>query len=140
MHPSEVIQQELAKVIQIEVNLLRTRDSFKNLSPMVFSMTRRDLSRWHEQLPQWMHLNSLNSPELSTGVRRTVFLVHLFYLSANVLVARLAHCKMISSSLECDTECMFAASDGVIAARTAARILNLQLEDRSIFQRCWLCM
>lgn len=127
--------------MQIEANLLRTRDSFNNLSPLVLSTARRDLTLWYEQLPEWMYLDALIGPaELPPGIRRTVFLVHLFYLSANMLVARLAHNRAASSSSNYNDEDKAAASDGVVAARTAARILQIQLEERSIFQKCWNCM
>jgi hypothetical protein len=141
MAPSEIIQQELAKVVQIEANLLRTVESFRDISPPVFSSIRRDLEQWHEQLPQWMHLSALvESKDAAMGTRRTVFLVHLFYLSSHMLVARIAH--KVQNSLPAGREVeqvRTAASDGIVAARTASRILQLQLEEQSVFHRCWLC-
>ena len=139
--PKEIIQQQLAKVVQIEANLLRTVDGFKDISPQIFRSIRRDLNQWHDQLPLWMHLNALvKSCELPKGTRRTVFLVHLFYLSAHILVARLAHGKQGTSPprYEID-EVRTAAADGVLAARTASRILQLKLDEQTIYQRCWLC-
>jgi len=128
-------------VVQIEANLLLTVDSFNNLSPSIFSSTRKDLAKWHQQLPQWMHLDALMKPEeLPLGVRRTVFLVHLFYLTANMLVARLAHNRVSSSPLQYCNEETTAAGDGIMAAQTASRILQLQLDEQTIFQNCWLCM
>jgi hypothetical protein len=139
--PEEIIQQELDKVIQIEGNLLRTIDSFKDISPALFSSTRIDLARWSEQLPQWMCLSALvEANESTTEKRGIVFLVHLFYLSANMLIARLAHEQRHAPVPRYDIEeVRIAASDGVIAARTASRILQLQLHEGIILRRYWLC-
>lgn len=148
--PKETIQQELNKVVQIEANLLRTIDSFRDVyvSPALLSSTRRDLAQWHQQLPAWMHLSALVEPNGSAVVlRRTVFLVHLFYLSASILLARLAHGPQKSPAADgigilprYDTqEVRVAAGDGVQAARTAARILQLQMDEQTIYQRCWNC-
>lgn len=127
--------------MQIEANLLRTRESLNDLSPQVLGTSRRDLSQWHDQLPPWMHLKVLLEPnQLATGTRRVIFLVHLFYLPANILVARLAHGRASRSRPPYDDESQIAASDGVIAARTAARILQLQLDEQTVYQKCWLCM
>jgi hypothetical protein len=95
-----------------------------------------------------MHLSSLINPTGSVVIlRRTVFLVHLFYLSATILLARLAHSPQKLSSPEGIellprynlAEVRTAAGDGVHAARTAARILQLQMDEQAIFQRCWNC-
>lgn len=70
--PNETIQQELNKVVQIEANLLRTIDSFRGLSPVLLSSTRRDLVQWHQELPEWMHLSALlNSSGSDITIRRT---------------------------------------------------------------------
>lgn len=115
---------------------------------MLLSSTRRDLEKWHEELPGWMHLSSLINPDGSAVIlRRTVFLVHLFYLSATILLARLAHSPQKQPSPEASTllprynlaEVRTAAGDGVQAARTAARILQLQMDEQAVFQRCWNC-
>jgi hypothetical protein len=138
--PNEVIQQELNKVVQIEANLLRTIDSFRDISPALLSSTRRDLAQWHKELPAWMHLSALLDPNESATPRRTVFLVHLFYLSASILLARLAHGGQKSEVPRYDIEeVRMAAADGVHAARTTARILQLQMDEQAIFQRCWCC-
>lgn len=66
-------------------------------------------------------------------------LVHLFYLSANILIARLAHSVHMSTMSHHDIkEVKIATGEGVLASRTASRILQLQLDEQAIFQRCWL--
>jgi hypothetical protein len=139
--PEESIQQQLDKILHIEANLLRTIDSFRDLSPALFSSTRRDLAQWYEQLPQWMRLSALlEAAGSTTGKRRTLFSVHLFYLSTNMLVARLAHSERHSPLPRYDIEeVRTAAGDGVIAARTASRILQLQLDEQTVSQKYWLC-
>ena len=140
--PNEVIQQELNKVVQIEANLLRTIDSFRDISPALLSSTRRDLAQWYHELPAWMHLSALFDNNISaTSLRRNVFLVHLFYLSASLLLARLAHGGNKSEFPRYDIEeVRISAADGVHAARTTAHILQLQMDERAIFQRCWCCL
>ena len=95
-----------------------------------------------------MHLSSLINPAGSVVIfRRTVFLVHLFYLSASILLARLAHGAQKLPPADGTAllprydiaEVKIAAGDGVHAARTAARILQLQMDEQAVFQRCWNC-
>ncbi|KAF2103228.1 hypothetical protein NA57DRAFT_52754 [Rhizodiscina lignyota] len=133
----EIIQRELAKVVEIEANLLHTVKSFTNISPPIFSSIRGDLARWYQQLPDWMHLSALIGPDAEPNpLKRTVFLVHLFYLSANILVARLAQGNKESPAARYDIgEVRIAIGDGLLAARTAARILQLQLDEQTVFQR-----
>lgn len=72
--------------------------------------------------------------ESSADKRRTLFVVHLFYLSAIMLIARLAHGGRHSTVPRYDIEeVRVAAGDGVIAARTASRILQLQLDEGIVF-------
>lgn len=146
--PNETIQQELNKVVQIEANLLRTIRSFRELSPVLLSSTREDLAQWYQRLPDWMHLSALLDPIGDSMImRRTVYLVHLFYLSASMLLARLAHGAQQSVNIDPGAvlprydmeEVRVAAGDGVEAARTAGRILQLQMDEKAIFQRCWNC-
>lgn len=64
-----------------------------------------------------------------------------------MLLARLAHgaqqhprAETIPLRPRYDIEAVrTAAGDGVEAARTAARILQLQMDEHAIFQRCWNC-
>lgn len=127
--------------MHIEANLLYTVASFNNITTPLFTYIRSDLLTWYEGLPAWMHLGTLiESDSQPAGTRRTIFLVHLFHLSANILVARLAHEQLIESSMDARTEeLQTAVTDGLVAARTASRILQLQLNDQTIFQRCWCC-
>jgi len=139
--PAEIIQRELAKVVHIEADLLRAVASFTIVTTPLFAYIRMELLRWHEDLPVWMRLESLvKSDSHPAGTKRTIYLVHLFYLSANILVARLAR-KQLSGILPHgqNDEMMIAVGDGLVAARTAARILQLQLDDLTIYQRCWCC-
>jgi hypothetical protein len=139
--PSEIIQRELAKLVHVEAGLFHAVASSKGIPAPLFAQIRGDLLRWHEELPGWMHLGALvNSEVESVGTKRTIYLVHLFYLSANILVARLAHDQLSQSESQRQNEGMkTAVGDGLIASRTASRILQLQLDERTIFQRCWCC-
>lgn len=64
-----------------------------------------------------------------------------------MLLARLAHDAQKTHNNEVPVllpnyeaeEAKIAAGDGVEAARTAARILQLQMDEQAIFQRCWNC-
>ena len=133
--PNEVIQQQLNKVVQNEADLLRTIDSFRDISPALLISTRRDLAQWYKELPAWMHLSALLHPnESATPIRRTVFLVHLFCLSASILLARLAHGGQNSEVPRYNIqEVRMAAADGVHAARMTARIIQLQIDEQAIF-------
>jgi hypothetical protein len=141
MGPNETIQHQLNKVVQIEANLLHTIKISSEVSPALLTSTQWELAQWHEQLPSWMHLSAFIEPiESISGFRRAVFLVHLFYLSASILLARLAHGgqKSLPPQYEAE-ETRIAAVNGVHAARTAARILQLKIDEEALFQRCWCC-
>ncbi|KAF3009435.1 hypothetical protein E8E13_000527 [Curvularia kusanoi] len=144
MTSNETIQQQLNKVVQIEANLLRTINSFSTIAPGVLNTARKDLAQWHDELPDWMQISAiLKLTGQEAILRRTVFLVHLFYLSASILLARLAHgahTHSVAKSKELFPrydleEARTAAGDGVGAARTAARILRLQKAEGAVFQR-----
>jgi hypothetical protein len=139
--PLETIQQEMTKITVIKANLLRTVDSFADVTPATIRAVHHDLGQWQQQLPTWMRLVSLGLPNSPMDIKRVIYLVHLFYLSANILVARLAHQqKVVLTHPEENVELWDAVCDGVTAARTAARILHLQLIEGAIFKRCWLCV
>ena len=137
----DVIQQEMAKITLIKANLLRTIDSFREISPWTLRTIRQDLTQWYQQLPTWMHLSNLTATQdISETLRRIVYFVHLFYLSAHMLATRAVHGSQLYSNQPCFSEEMQdALKDGLIAARTTARILHIQLREGTIFRRCWLC-
>lgn len=61
-----------------------------------------------------------------------------------MLLGRLAHGasnieKTISSPRYDIEEVRIATADGVQSARTTSRILQLQMDEKAIFQRCWNC-
>lgn len=130
----------MVKVTVIKANLLQMLDKFNSISEATIRTIHENLKQWHRCLPHWMQLGSLLSPEAPvTDQTRVTFLVHLFYLSAVILVARVCYRgKSRSRDLLYNVEERMVIKQSLIAARTAARILRLQLSEGAVFQRCWL--
>jgi hypothetical protein len=109
-------------------------------------MLRDDLRSFHEDMPSGMTLNHLTlSSGIPSDLRRIVFYMHLFYMSALMLLYRLIlrhtdGVDYLTSAHVCPHEAQKAAGEGLLAAKTAARILHLLLTEGSVVRICWLSM
>jgi hypothetical protein len=113
-------------------------------SNTTIQMLRDDLSSFREEIPNGMTLNHLLlSTELPSDLRRNVFYMHLFYMSAYMLIYRLILRHGISHANSGDVgppEAHKAAGDGLMAAKHSARILHLLRSRSAILRICWLSM
>jgi len=108
---------------------------------------RAQLSRFHAQLPEWMTAANLlggNGGELMTTFRPVIFYVHLFYLSAMMLLARrlmIAYIPLdVLGKVDLPPEAQRAIEEGYQAAQMNASVMNLMLQEGKVVQVCWLCM
>jgi len=118
-----------------------------HLQPSAISAARLDLRKWHDELPRHMQISKLLDADLPPKTRFSLYFAHLFYLSAMMLLLRsiLSRCEgpeEAASTLNghVSREVFEAVSEGIGAARIAARILTQLLAEGAVFQRCWHSM
>jgi hypothetical protein len=145
--PEDMIRRECVKVSIIKAALLRRMPADSPVPEAITLDFRTQLSKFHADLPPWMGIASLVSGddgELMTQFRPVIFYVHLFYLSAMMLLAR----RLVIAYIPVDTvgrahlppEAQRAVEEGYQAAQTNASVMNLMLQEGKVVQVCWLCM
>jgi hypothetical protein len=142
-----MIRCECVKVSIIKAALLHRMPADTPVPEAVTLDFRTQLSRFHAKLPTWMGVASLvgdNDGELIRQFRPVIFYVHLFYLSAMMLLARrltIAYIPVdIVGRADLPPEAQRAVEEGYQAAQTNASIMNLMLQEGKVVQVCWLCM
>jgi hypothetical protein len=137
---SAMMQTEMLKIAAIKTNILRliTPDNVPDAT--VLDSIRMDLKTFHNQLPDWMNMDSLGLENQFVPMRQAVFYLHLFLLSAMQLLHRrmmaFHHQLSISVNIE-NTKAVI--RDGLVAAKMAARLLTLMHKDGYIVQAYWVC-
>ncbi|KAI4928432.1 uncharacterized protein J4E92_005918 [Alternaria infectoria] len=145
--PQDMIRRECVKVSIIKASLLHRLPSKAPVPENVTLEFRAQLSRFHAQLPDWMSVAALlrgDSSPLMATFRPVIFYVHLFYLSAMMLLAR----RLIIAYIPLDAvgivvlppEARRAIEEGYQAAETNASVMSLMLQEGKVVQVCWLCM
>jgi hypothetical protein len=145
--PEDMIRRECVKVSIIKAETLHRIPKFAPVpEDIVFHFNTR-LQEFHNQLPSWMSLGQLIANpdnDLMTKFRPVIFYVHLFYLSAMMLLARrlmVAHIALnASGKVSLPSVTLRAIQDGFLAAQNNAQVLESMLSDGQIVQVCWLCM
>jgi hypothetical protein len=117
------------------------------VSETIITGFRAELSTFHAQLPDWMslgHLLSNNENPLLVQFRPVIFYVHIFYLSAMMLLSRrliIAYVALdATGKVQLPKEARAAIQEGFQAARTNARLMGSMMTEGKIVQVCWLCM
>jgi hypothetical protein len=142
-----MIRRECVKVTIIKAWTLHRIPVTAPIPEDTISDFRTQLSTFHSQLPEWMSLGwliaSKESP-LMVQFRPLIFYVHLFYLSAMMLLSRRLVIAYISpdmtGKIQLPTEAHMAINEGFLAAHTNAKVLDAMLSEGKIVQVCWLCM
>ena len=136
----------------IHANMLHSLRSIKVFPYSPLKAWREELHRWHVDLPKIMQLHRLlDTKEINDNQRRIIFYMHLFYLSAILFKGRVVVGYIETSrsnatdnygkSLMHDTfEAKQAVLDGLQAARTIAKLLQILHSRDSVFKKCWLCI
>jgi hypothetical protein len=143
-----IAQEQMTAIGVITANILRDIFLRDELSMVTTREYRLQISDWFSNMPPIMHLDSLiRNSSLTVPQRRGIFLVHLNYLGALLLLYRrhVFHLATLhrDDPWEMDgdiTEALGYAKDAVDVATQSARILGLLLSERAIFKRCWLAI
>jgi hypothetical protein len=145
--PEDMIRQECVKVSIIKAEMLHRIPKNVPAVQDVVTEFRTRLSTFHSRLPDWMslsHMPAAGPNELMTQFRPVIFYVHLFYLSAMMLLSR----RLVIAYISLDTvgkvslppEARQAIEDGFVAAQTNASVMEMMLSEGKVVQVCWLCM
>lgn len=118
-----------------------------DLQVSAINAARLDLRKWHDELPPHMQISTLLVVDLPPNTRFSLYFAHLFYLSAMMLLLRsiLSRCEgpeeaALKLNGHGPREVCEAVSEGMGAARIAARIVNQLLAEGAVFHRCWHSM
>ncbi|KAF2124619.1 hypothetical protein P153DRAFT_123216 [Dothidotthia symphoricarpi CBS 119687] len=145
--PEDLIRLECVKVTIIKATTLHRLPATGYIQQATIAELRAQLSTFHAQLPTWMSLGSLLSHtegELMAQFRPVIFYVHLFYLSAMMLLSRrliLAYVALdANGKVPLTSEARQGIEEGFMAAQTNARVMELMLSEGKVVQVCWLCI
>jgi hypothetical protein len=145
--PEDMIRRECVKVSIIKAETLHRIPKLAPVPEYIVSHFNTRLQVFHEELPAWMSLGELianQDNDLMTQLRPVIFYVHLFYLSAMMLLARrlvVAHVALdATGKVSLPTVANCAIRDGFLAAQTNAQVLESMLLECKVVQVCWLCM
>ena len=141
---------EMTKISILKAVILRMHLAFKDLTKLAVQAIMTDLKDWYDKLPQEMALATLAQSDLPHSVRRSIYYVHLLYLGAIMLLYRRVasqYNRSVAEGSDADGQQKFFeqlmldhAEQGVLAAKTSARILGLLLRQVGCFKRCWVVM
>jgi hypothetical protein len=145
--PEDMIRRECVKVSIIKAEMLHRIPKTAPVPRDIVLSFHTRLQEFHNQLPTWMSLSQLVANEPSdrmTQLRPVIFYVHLFYLSAMMLLSR----RLVIAYVALDatgevffpTEVRRAIQDGFEAAQSNAQVMALMVSEGKVVQVCWLCM
>ncbi|KAI0865038.1 hypothetical protein F4860DRAFT_510195 [Xylaria cubensis] len=145
---SEVVQTEMTKIAFIQAKILHMNLAFKYLAIEPLNSMIQDLQDWYHKLPPQMQLQSLSEQDIPVEARRSTYHVHLLYLGAHMLLFRRIVAEHVQTR-QPDTNVSplwHPSSDllsrqgpnALLAANSSARVVKLLLDEKGVFQRCWL--
>jgi hypothetical protein len=145
--PEDMIRRECVKVSIIKAEMLHRIPKTAPVPRNIVLSFHTRLQKFHDQLPTWMGLSQLLANEPSdrmTQLRPVIFYVHLFYLSAMMLLSRrlvIAYVALdATGEVSFPTEARRAIQDGFEAAQSNAQVMALMVSEGKVVQVCWLCM
>lgn len=126
--------------------------SFKGQSISSLESVMKELQDWYELLPADLQLTNLvqRGALLPDGVWVSICHIHLLHLGAIMLLHRRTVFQCMKTQrpdlddqnmVQPDRKLLIErSSEGVVAAKHSATILNLLMERGTVFKRCWLVM
>jgi hypothetical protein len=137
----------MTRISMLKADILRMHLAFKDLTDLALESIMADLQEWYHRLPPSMSLATLGESTLPDAVRRSIYYVHLLYLGAIMLLYRRVASQFNRTKVADDKRgkrfeqlMLNHAEEGVLAAKTSSRVLNLLLGQVGCFKRCWVIM
>ncbi|KAF1810313.1 hypothetical protein P152DRAFT_94702 [Eremomyces bilateralis CBS 781.70] len=145
-----IVQLEMVKITIIKAKIVQTmpdESTANNANDATIDWLRQELRTLYDGLPERMAIRNLQEQRHDQRLRRAIFYVHLFYLSAMELLHRRAMASSLAFDQSVDLSFIAPSSyvnaavrEGLMAAKMATRILALMKEDDAMVQICWLCI
>jgi hypothetical protein len=142
-----MIRRECVKVSIIKAEMLHKVPKTAPVPEYIVFEFQERLQEFHDKLPEWMGFHQLITNEqsdLMNQFRPVIFYVHLFYLSATMLLSRrlsIAYVALDATGrVSLPPNALRAVRDGFVAAQQNAIIMEAMLSEGKVVQVCWLCM
>jgi len=135
----DAVQTELVRISLLKQEILRINVPDGRQPALAADAVRKDLHEWHRTLPEAMSMaNLVNHPSMPVDARISIYMLHLLYLGALIMIYRqiLNSSKSFTEIKSADLE--RAHVDAIMAAQQSSRILHLLLEVGGVNQRCWI--
>ncbi|KAK5032870.1 hypothetical protein LTS07_004280 [Exophiala sideris] len=138
-----LVQEQMISIGVLTTGVLKDVFLKEQLSVVATREHKLKLADWVRRVPAAMQLDSLTKNKaLTSNQRRSVFLVHVNYMGALLLLYR-RHLFYLATThrdvpwqLDGDmTEALGYAEDAVATALQSARLLHLLMSERAIFKR-----
>lgn len=142
-----MIRRECVKVSIIKAEMLHKIPGTAPVLEEVVCKFQSRLQVFHDELPDWMGFQQLikNEPsDLMNRFRPVIYYVHLFFLSAMMLLSRRLSIAYVvldaTGRVSLPPNAHRAIRDGFVAAQQNAAVMEFMLSEGKIVQVCWLCM
>ncbi|GAP90753.2 putative nitrate assimilation regulatory protein nirA [Rosellinia necatrix] len=145
---SEIVQAKMTGIAVLNLKILYMHMVYSDVGGAIDG-TSRDLQEWYMGMPEVMHLSALHPDSvLPLEAKRSMCLVHLLYLGANMLLFRRVAFEAIRSSTHHGVpppqwkpsreQYLRQADSASLAASNSARIIDLMMREQCVFKRCWI--
>ncbi|KAI0409244.1 hypothetical protein F4802DRAFT_241299 [Xylaria palmicola] len=144
---SKVVQREMACIAVLQAKIIHMPIPHDDLSLTIESVAR-DLDTCYAGLHQLMRIREVASQNLPPEVRRSIYLVHLLYLGADMLLFRRIACMTIRPANKqggllipqqpSREQYLKQENRALLAARGSARIVQIMMDEHSVSKRCCL--
>jgi hypothetical protein len=94
--PEDVMQREMLKICFIKARVFYNLADRRHAESSTVRTLHGELQTFHSHLPRWMTLDQLLVGERSNYLRNFIFYVHIFYLSAIMLLHRKLLSQLVS--------------------------------------------
>jgi hypothetical protein len=142
-----MIRRECVKLSIIKAEMLLTIPKTAPVSEEIVFKLQSRLQVFHDELPDWMGFHPLITNEqsdLMNRLRPVIYYVHLFFLSALMLLSRrliIAYVVLDATGrISLPSDSYQAIRDGFVAAQQIASIIEFMLSEGKVVQMCWLYM
>ncbi|RAR05730.1 hmg box protein [Stemphylium lycopersici] len=147
----ELIHMQSSKINLIAAEVAKTLASPKLTTKGNITLLTQKLEQWRQEVPYALQIPTLLSSEsqdMTVFQRRAIFMVHIMYLGALILLYRQLLVAAAEAQLTDGTACALnnISADEVkmyrqectIAAQNIARMLGLISFDGTLTRRCWI--
>ena len=141
----DVMQSELGKIGFLATAIVKDVYAADVCSIRAMDAYMAKLDKWHRELPEYMRLGAVHTSD--QGSRRSIMLIHLTFLGANMLLTRKTIAELVARPAggpwDCDgtkEEAIHYMRVCIQAAENVARLVGCLYDEHGLFKRCWMIM